>query len=71
MERRWSLHAVKINGSNRSYINGLPGQKADEADWLQPGADKKRRQKLRGNRMTSVAKGSSGVLHTRQVWRMA
>ena len=66
MERRWSLHAVKMNGSSRSYINELLGQKADEADWLQPGADKKRRQKPRGNRMTSVAKGSLGVLRTRQ-----
>jgi len=34
MERRWSLHAVKMNGSSRSYINELLGQKADEAGWL-------------------------------------
>ena len=41
MERRWSLHAVKMNGSSRSYINELWGQKADEADLEQTGADKK------------------------------
>jgi len=27
MERRWSLHAVKMNGSNRSYINELLAKK--------------------------------------------
>ena len=27
MERRWSLHAVKMNGSNRSYIIELLAKK--------------------------------------------
>ena len=70
MERRWSLHAVKMNGSNRSYINELLAKK----QMRQIGCNQVQTRKggnPRGNRMTGVAKGSPGVLRARQVWRMA